>query len=58
MTKRFSFDETFNIDFRLLFNQAKKYSQALRDAANIPVDIGDDIVMKLPAFADDDRIIR
>lgn len=44
--------------FLLSINLAKLYSLALRKAVDIPVEVSDEIVMKLPAFADDDRIRR
>lgn len=35
---------------------AKNYASAIRSSLNIPVDIGDQIEMKLPDFAEPDRI--
>lgn len=38
------------------FFLAKNYASAIRSSLNIPVDIGDQIEMKLPDFAEPDRI--
>lgn len=37
---------------------AKKYAIALRNAQDVPVDVGDKIEMELPDFADHERLKR
>lgn len=43
--------------FALIF-AAQKYAESLRRGANVPVDVGDEIEMSLPDFADHERIRR
>jgi hypothetical protein len=35
---------------------AKNFASAVREADDVPVDVGDEIEMNLPDFADDERI--
>lgn len=43
---------------KLNLNLARKFADGLRNAANIPVDLGDKIEMSLPSYANHDKIRR